>query len=63
MSRDPIVDEVRAVRDRIARECEYDVKKLADALREEERISGRKVVCLEPRKMQPEQRPPEEESR
>ena len=51
MYRDPIVDEVRAVRDAIARDYEYDVKKLADALREEQRKSGRKVVHLPPRRM------------
>jgi len=52
MSRDPIVDEVRAARDAIAREYGYDVKKLADALRDEQRKSGRKVVRLGPRKAQ-----------
>jgi hypothetical protein len=51
MSRDPIVDEVRTVRDAIAREYDYDVKKLADALREEQRKSGRKAVRLPPRRM------------
>jgi hypothetical protein len=51
MSRDPIVDEVRAVRDAIAHEYEYDVKKLADALREEQRKSGREVVHLPPRRL------------
>jgi hypothetical protein len=49
MSRDPIVDEVRAVRDALAREYDYDVRKLAEALREEQRNSGRKVVHLPPR--------------
>jgi hypothetical protein len=51
MSRDPIVDEVRAVRDTIAREYDYDVKKLADALREEQRKGGREVVRLLPRRL------------
>jgi len=51
MSRDPIVDEVRAVRDAIAREYDYDVKKLAEALREEHRKSGCEVVHLSPRRI------------
>lgn len=51
MTRDPIVEEVRGVRDAIAREYDYDVKKLADALREEQRKAGREVVRLQPRRI------------
>lgn len=48
--KDPIVDEVRAIRDAIAKEYDYDVAKIAEAMREKERTSGRKYVTLPPRK-------------
>lgn len=46
---DPIVDEVRAARDAIVRACDYDLDKLALALKEHERQSGRKLVRLPPK--------------
>ncbi|UQA59104.1 hypothetical protein [Polyangium aurulentum] len=48
---DPIVDEVRAARDSISKECAYDVEKLAQSLKAREAVSGRKVVRLLPRKV------------
>ncbi len=48
---DPIVDEVRAIRDAIAKEFDYDIEKLADAIKAHEAQSGRKVVRLPPRKV------------
>jgi hypothetical protein len=48
--RDPIVDEVRQARDAIAKKYDYDIEKLAEALRAEDARSGRKVVRLPPRK-------------
>jgi hypothetical protein len=48
---DPIVDEVRAIRDAIAKEFDYDIEKLADAIKAREVQSGRKVVRLPPRKV------------
>ena len=48
---DTIVDEVRAVRDAIAKEFDYDIEKLAQALKEHEARSGRKFVRLPPRKV------------
>ncbi len=53
MSRDPIIDEVRAVRDAIAREFNYDIEHLAESLRREQQQSDRKVVRLSPRKLPP----------
>ena len=47
---DPVVEEVRAVRDAMAKEFDYDIEKIANAIREREAQSGRKVVCLSPRK-------------
>jgi hypothetical protein len=48
---DPIVDEVRAIRDAIAKEFDYDIEKLAQAIKAREAQSGRKVVRLPPRKV------------
>lgn len=45
----PIVDEVRAVRDSIAKEYGYDIAKIAKAIREREAKSGRTYVRLPPR--------------
>jgi hypothetical protein len=46
----PIVDEVRAVRDAIAKEYDYDIAKIAEAVRAREATSGRAFVRLPPRK-------------
>jgi hypothetical protein len=48
---DPIVDEVRAVRDAIAKEFDYDIEKIAQAIKAREVQSGREVVRLAPRKV------------
>jgi len=53
---DPIVDEARVVRDAVAREYGYDVKKLADALRGQQETSGRKVARQPSRKVRPEKK-------
>jgi hypothetical protein len=41
---DPIIDEVRAARDAIAKEFDYDIEKLAEALKTREAESGHRVV-------------------
>lgn len=48
---DPIVDEVRAIRDAIAKECDYDIEKIAAAIKAHEAQSGRTIVRLPPRKV------------
>lgn len=50
---DPIVDEVRAAREAIVKACDYDLDKLALALREHEKQSGRKLVRLPPKPATP----------
>ncbi len=50
---DPIVDEVRAIREALAKQYDYDVEKLARALQAEEAKSERKIVHLPPRLIQP----------
>ncbi|WP_437756971.1 hypothetical protein [Sorangium sp. So ce1389] len=48
---DSVIDEVRAARDAIAKEYEYDIDRLAEALNAREANSGRKVVRLPPREV------------
>lgn len=51
MSRDPIIDEVRAIRDAIAREHNYDLDSIFRMLRTREITSGRSHVTLPPRRL------------
>jgi len=39
----PVVDEVRRAREEIAKECDYDLRKLLDMLKSQEKASGRPV--------------------
>jgi hypothetical protein len=57
MSTDSLVDEVRAIRDEIAREHGYDLAAICRALRERARVAGVQTVTLSPR---PVSRPPDE---
>ncbi len=47
---DPMVDEVRAARDAVAKELDYDVDKPAAAIKDREMHGGREVVHLPARK-------------
>ena len=51
MSRDPIVDDVRAIRDAIAREHNYDLDSIFRMLQTREMTSGRSHVTLPPRRL------------
>lgn len=44
MTPDPIVEEVRAIRDAFAAQFGYDLKAICQYLREQQRLSGRTVV-------------------
>lgn len=46
---DSIVDEVRAVRDALARESDDDMEKIVEAARARQAQSGREVVTLPPK--------------
>lgn len=45
------MDKVRAAREAIAKELDYDIEKLAQAIKAHEARSGRKIVCLPPKKV------------
>ena len=44
MKNDPIVAEVRAIRDELAAQCGYDIKEIFRKLREQQAKSGLKYV-------------------
>jgi len=50
MSSDPIVAEIHAIRERLAAHFNYDVHAIGKDAQEREALSGRKVVCLPPRR-------------
>ena len=54
MWNDPIVDEVRRVREQHAAAFGYDLDAICKDLKEEERKSGRRVVRLAPKRIEPE---------
>ena len=51
MSQDPIIDEVRAIRDAIAKEHNYDLDSIFRMLETREVTSGRSHVTLPPRRL------------
>lgn len=52
-SNDPHVEEVREIRDAIAREFDYDIERLGKEMQAREARSGRAVVRLAPRRGSP----------
>jgi len=53
MINDPVLEEIWRIKDEQAARYGYDVRKLAEALKEEEKKGGRKVVTLEPQRLPP----------
>lgn len=51
MWKDPVVEEVRAIRDAYAARFNYDIEAMCRDLREEEARSGREVVALPPKRI------------
>lgn len=51
MWKDPIVEEVRRIREEHAARFGYDLKAIYDDLKETERQSGRKIVSLSPKRL------------
>jgi hypothetical protein len=50
MSPDPIVEEVRVIRDQIAKECGYDIDTIFQRLRSVEAAGPARHVSLSPRR-------------
>ena len=53
MKDDPIVAEVRAIRDQLAEQCGYDLTEIFRQLRQQQAISGRKYVRYPARRIVP----------
>jgi hypothetical protein len=51
--KDPIVEEIHAVREAIAREAGYDLDRIIEAARARQVASGQPVVRLPPKKVAP----------
>ena len=49
MSRDSVVDEVRAIRDAYAKQFNYDIEAICRDLKDKEAKSGRELVSLPPK--------------
>ncbi len=47
---DPIIEEIHAIREAIAKTSNDDLRKIAEAARSRQAASGRKVVNLPPRR-------------
>lgn len=52
MGQDEIIQEVRAIREDLAARHDYDVRALYEEAKRREREGGRKVIQLEPRRIE-----------
>jgi hypothetical protein len=50
-TRNPILEEVRAARDAIAREHDFDIERIGRAMQERQAQSARPVVRLQPKRI------------
>jgi len=53
MERDPIIEEIHAVREAFAKDHNYDLAAMVATLRRHQRESGRAVVSFVPRRLSP----------
>jgi hypothetical protein len=51
--KDPIVEEIHAIREALAREVDYDMERLLEAARHRQAASGLRAVRLPPRQAEP----------
>jgi hypothetical protein len=56
MWKDPVVEEVRAIRDAYAKQFNYNLEAIYRDLKEQEARSGWEVVALPPKYIEPEKR-------
>jgi hypothetical protein len=55
-SRNPIVEEVRAVRDAIAKEFDYDIERIGRAMQARQGKNDRPVIRFPPKRIGPEKK-------
>jgi hypothetical protein len=53
MSKDPIVEEIRAIRDTYAKQFDYDTDAIYRDLKNQEIQTGRKFISLPPKRIEP----------
>ena len=53
MWKDPIVEEIRKIRDAHARKFNYDLQAIFEELKKQEEASGRQFVSLPPKRVEP----------
>lgn len=51
--KDPILAEIHATREEIARQSDYDIEKMLEGARARQAASGRPAVTLQPRTAEP----------
>ena len=51
MWKDPIVEETRSRREELARRFNYDIKAIGEALRRQQKASGRKPITRPPKRV------------
>lgn len=54
--KDPIVEEIRKIREAYAKKFNYDIEAIAKDLRKKERAGGRKVVSFPPKRLEKSER-------
>jgi hypothetical protein len=59
MLKDPVVEEVRAIRDEYARRFDYDIEAICRDLRAQEASGEHEVVSLPPKRIAPTEAPPD----
>lgn len=62
MERDPIIEEIHAVREAFAKDHNYDLAAMVATFRRHQRESGREVVSFAPRRLSTNARRPLEDS-
>jgi vacuolar-type H+-ATPase subunit H len=55
---DPIVAEVRAIREQIAAECGFDIRRIIEEARRRQEQSGRRIISVQRERMTTEDRSP-----
>ena len=53
MWKDPIVEETRSRREALARRFNYDIKAIGEALRRQQKASGKKTITRPPKRAKP----------
>ena len=53
MWKDPIVEETRRRREELARQFNYDIEAIGEALRRQQKVSGQRLITRPPKRVKP----------